>query len=337
MKNTKFAPALSCLALALAAALPAHAATADDISATKTSLQGLLSTYGTQANALAAINTTYTTYQWAQPYLESSPGNGNWASIAMSNGDAEKIVGIANTRCGQDDTAVLSQISSALGASAATDYQKGRGAACQALQVAAQMLYRYSVYQNYKVNGYKIWEGSAKQEFRFDGKYHRTVQMGASFMFYPDVWDTATNGFSLEDRLTYKSWFKFSDNDKEDLNIVEKLRSQGGGGLCIPLVKGGGASASICMANLEVKGTSSVSLDVSAKLRWSGENKTVNMGRVTLPAPFGYLDEVAQMKDNAKQDVMNRVKSQVVAITGVDQQTLATLQKLASLTQVASK
>jgi hypothetical protein len=316
-----------------------RAAQTSAIAAVQTSINSMT----TAATATATLNSAYAAYQWAQPYIESSPGNGNWAQIAMSNGDAEAIVGVAATRCGSDSTSTVastvSRLNSVVGASAGSSYSQARGVMCSALQAAAQMLYRYQKYQDYKTNGYTIKSASVSRGFDFPGNHHRTGQMGMSFMWYPDLQDTATNGFSMEDRLQYNSWFKWSDNATSNLNIIKKLRESTGSDeamLCIPLVDGGGASASICVNNLTANvssSTSSISVTVWAKFRAYSRDKTLDLGTITLPAPFGYLDEIAQMKDNAKQNVMNQIKAQVVALTGLDQQTVALLQTAYTLSQ----
>jgi hypothetical protein len=316
------------LAMAFPVAAQAQNASAD---AAKGTLTKALSDYASVAGATKGMNDAYAAYQWGQPYAATQAGGGAWAQIAISNGDAEKLLGIANTRCDQDASRTAQLIGAQLGAQAAASYTQSRAVLCNALDVAAQMVYRYNVYQSIKANGILLKQLHKQQRFDFPGNHRRTAQFGIDIKWYPDLQDTATNGFSVEDRLSYNSWFKWSDNAPAPLNIVKKIRELSGSDekmFCIPVINAG-VQASICINNLTASG-SNVQMNTYAKFNYKSRDKTISMGTVTVPAPFGYLDQVAQMKDAAKQNLANQVKTQVAQMLNIDQQTMTALQTLAT-------
>lgn len=324
--------ALSVIAVGftIAGVSTAHADKAADVAAGKNAVAQTLGQYNAAAGAANGLNQAYAGYQWGPAMSESKPGNGNWLQVAISNGDAEKLLKIAETRCGPESAASVQQIQLMLqqyvSPQAAASYASSRNVMCQAVQVAAQLVYRYNQYQSVKANGITLKSFEKTEKFSFPNNRERHASFRGVFKWYPDVQDTATNGFSAEDRLSWTSDFKWSDDAWRNINVVKKLRESMGGDermICIPFAD----FARGCFNIVDVS-TSSVTIDTYVKFHVLSRDKTISLGPLKLPAPFGYLDQLAQMKDKAKQDLMNNVMAQLSGMLNLDQQTVAQLQKL---------
>lgn len=308
----------------------AHADKAADVAAGKDAIAQTLGQYNTAASAANGLNQTYAGYQWGPAMAETKPGSGNWAQVAISTGDAEKLLKIAQTRCGPESIASVQQIQMLLqqyvSQQAAASYTSSRNVMCQAVQVASQLVYRYNQYQSVKVNGVTLKSFEKTEKFGFPNNRERHAAFRGVFKWYPDVQDTATNGFSPEDRLSWTSDFKWSDDPWRNINVIKKLRESMGGDermICIPFAD----FAQGCFNIINVS-SSSVTIDTYAKFHVFSRDKMISLGPLTLPAPFGYLDQLAQMKDKAKQDLMSNVTAQLTGMLNLDQQTVALLQKL---------
>jgi hypothetical protein len=320
----------ACLAgLAFLAAGSAHAAPADDVF-------NQLANYYQQANNAKTLNDAYSTLRWAQPYVAASmnqDGTLNWSATTINDLTAQQVMAAAlngaSTRCGSDrqqtTDAEVAQFTKVLGAKFNADqYKAAKSTFCQVVQVAAQLKMRYDAYQQFKQNGIKLAGRSASQGLDFAGR-HRTVGVGFTLMYYPDLMDTAQNGFSAEDRFQYNSYIKWSDDNPTPLNIVKRIReSQDSdeGRICLPVISDW---AFLCVRINSVS-TSSVNMSTWAKVHRYNKSKSVSLGDMNVPAPFGYLDELAQMKDNAKQDLYNKVMAQLSNYLNINTQMLQTLQ-----------
>lgn len=315
--------------LALSVGSLAHAAPADDAAA-------MLQTYYQQAGGAKTLNDVYATYQWAQPFVpttQNPDGTLNWASAPINDVTAQDVLAktfkIAASRCGSDRAQTTNdevmKFSKVLGAKFNADqYKQQKANFCQLVQVVAQMKTRYEAYQYFKQNGIKLAGKSKSEKLGFKNRT-RHVGVGFTLMYYPDLMDTAQNGLSVEDRFQYNSYIKWSDDNPTNLNIVKRIRESQGNNedmLCLPVISNWGF---LCVRINDVK-TSSINMSVWAKVRRYDRSKTVSLGSFDVPAPFGYLDELSQMKDKAKQDMYNKVTTQLTNYLNVNTQMIQTLE-----------
>ena len=63
--------------------------------------------------------------------------------------------------------------------------------------------------------------------------------------------------------------------------------------------------------------TSDVTLTACLRVSYRG-NHNRELATVTIPAPFGYLDELTEMKDAAAQNAMNSLQNQIADMLGID-------------------
>ncbi|MFN4282069.1 MAG: hypothetical protein ACK4NA_05445 [Alphaproteobacteria bacterium] len=104
--------------------------------------------------------------------------------FAISNGDAEKLLKIAQTRCGPESSASVQQIQMMLqqyvDQQAAASYAASRNVLCQAVQVGAQLAYRYNQYQSVKANGITLKSFEKTEKFSFPTTASATPLSAAS-------------------------------------------------------------------------------------------------------------------------------------------------------------
>ena len=234
----------------------------------------------------------------------------------------------------------------ARGAQAWTTFVNLRNASCTALYNTAQLTFRFQKYQAVQANwaecttnGFQISEWEHSQKFDFPGNHTRTAAIGGGLMFKCG----AIYKGNADDALTYDSWFKWSDNSPEPLNFLQTLRAAGDSpnscpNTCIPLIKGGGASASLCVGlDPGIAGinpnSSTVPLRLGAKLRAYSRDKTLCTPVLNVPAPFGLMQSLSEMADSAKQDGMKKMQDQLLAVLPVDKDTVSKVQTLMGLLQ----
>ena len=245
------------------------------------------------------------------------------------------------------------------GARAYDTFIQGRDNLCTGIYNFAQLSFRWSKAQSVKTN----WEACQKdgvylskwektEEFHFPGNHHRHASVGGGVLFYcggakaldsnnqptgTQAGYTGSDG-GKGDSLNYETWFKWSDKDREPLNILQTIRNAGDSpnkcpDTCIPLIRGGSASASVCIGidpGLSAVGDT-IPMRFGAKFRAYDRNKSLCTPVVSIPAPFGVMQSLGEMADSAKQNAMNKLKDQLVSLLPVSGQTKDKLSKLASL------
>lgn len=245
------------------------------------------------------------------------------------------------------------------GARAYDAFDKARDNLCTGIYNYAQLSFRWEKAKSVKANwaacqkdGVYLSKWEKTEEFHFPGNHHRHASVGGGVLFYcggakaldnnnqPTSSQAAYTGSDggKGDSLNYESWFKWSDKDREPLNILQTIRNAGDSPgkcpeTCIPLIRGGSASASICLGidpGLSAVGET-IPMRFGAKFRAYDRNKSLCTPVINIPAPFGVMESMGEMADNAKQNAMNKLKDQLVSILPVSGQTKDKLSKLASL------
>jgi uncharacterized protein YcfJ len=200
-----------------------------------------------------------------------------------------------------------------------TSYLKARQKVCELVPYVARAQQMYETYQSIKVNGLPLIQKHKSQKHKFGKvtKRTRTTNLWVDVRYMPD-----------DKKLQYSVTFKFSDNKPIQIIPPPKFANDNNSkkGICIPLT----SWASFCFKVLEAT-ASNAKIDLWAKFRQLGQNKTIGFGAVVVPAPFGYLDQLQQMKDKKKQQAITQMKNKLASLAGIDQQTQAKIQKLAGL------
>ena len=234
----------------------------------------------------------------------------------------------------------------ATGAQTWNAFSSLRNGVCTSIYNTAQLTYRFQRYQAVQANwnecttnGFQVTEWQQSEKFGFPHGHHRTVAVGGGVMFKCG----AIYKGDADDAFTYDSWFKWSDDSPVPLNILKTLRDAGDSpnscpNTCIPLIRDAGVSAKFCVgldpgiAGINAS-SATVPMRLGAKFHAFDRDKTFCTGVINMPAPFGLLQSLSEMADNAKQNTMKQMQDQLMAVLPIDKDTVAKLQTLMALLQ----
>jgi hypothetical protein len=189
---------------------------------------------------------------------------------------------------------------------------------CQLAVYAAKLQQMYDHYQEIKTDGLQLVDKYKKEKKSFPMGKHRTFQSWVDVRY---MVDTKT--------IQYGAWFQFSDENKMQLIPPPNLglnSNDAKKGICIPFVR----HAKFCFKVKSATPTSAT-IDLWCKVHAYGEDKDIGFGAVVIPAPFGYLDQLTQMKEKAKQNAVDEVKKRLVNLINIDAETQQKIQTLAGL------
>lgn len=235
---------------------------------------------------------------------------------------------LAMLRCAQstEDTALSAYLQQA-GSSATANYKNTKRTACTMVQVLADLQDKRDKLNDFRENGYPLFFLHEKKKKGFNGK-ERTVQLKVDLRMYPEypakpVNDTEINGQpvllgQLEGiDLSYNSWFKFSDNNWTSLNLFQYIIDDTSGGEFCPvkIPVSGSVKAKLCISDLQVY-TDKIKVKVGAKFNYNSDWKYISFGTQTVPAPFGYLADVSDMKEDKMQKLKSRLSDKVISLLG---------------------
>ena len=273
-------------------------------------------------------------------------------AINYTDTTAAQKIGYASNLCAtQVAYNTLKAKGVALSADQEARYERVRDKFCLLVTRAAKLQQRIEKFNDIKTNGITLFQRYARATPSYDG-YDRTIQMGMQLQFYPfisnicgspdgDQTTTITteldyckknmksvaSGLSskgldkskLEERFVYASWLQWSDDDRQPLNVVKRLREMKGSdtGSCgkiipIKIIYGGHVTATLYLGVDSIDGDT-INLKACAVFHYSGDDKTVGLGTVSFTAPFGYLGQLEAMRDKAKDNVSAKVESKIDA------------------------
>ena len=239
--------------------------------------------------------------------------------------DMESALDVANLRCSKE---VPSKIATVLGKVVGLDgkyaekFDDDRAKVCQAIEKIYNLKYKLQQLEEIREDGYSLLYKHDKKRIKKRGK-KRTVEHGIDLRYYPDIQESYDTGeispeFSLDNENSY---FKWSHNDKVYLaDILNSSNTQDEGDAACSDNKpywfrlADRLKFRLKMASVT---TSDVTLTACLRVSWKG-NHNRELATVTIPAPFGYLDELTQMKDAAAQNAMNSLQNQIADMLGIN-------------------
>lgn len=271
-------------------------------------------------------------------------------SITYTNLTAAQKIGYANDLC--KNQVVYNSLKAkgvSLPADEAARYERVRDKFCLLVQRAAKLQQRIEKFNNIKDNGITLFQRYAKNKPKYDG-HERTIQMGMQLQFFPFISNVCgspdgnqattmdfeycashiksvasgigTKGIDinkLEERFVYASWLQWSDDSRQPLNVVKRLREMKGTdtGSCgkiipIKIIYGGHVTATLYLGVDSISGNQ-IKMKACAVFHYSGDDKWVNIGSVTFDAPFGYLGQLEAMRDKAQDNISSKVHNKIDA------------------------
>jgi hypothetical protein len=256
------------------------------------------------------------------PSVSISMSNAMELAEAAADEDNTKL-DLAELRCNQNtEDAALSAALDQLGSDTVNKFKAGKKTACKLVHFAADLQDKKAQLDKIRTEGYPLFHIKKKDKKNFAGK-ERTIQLRADLRLYPEYpGDAEDQKFLFGDikglRLSYNSYFKWSDNNWEPLNIYQYLVSESDekDEVCYPQIKlTSKVKVATCVriANID---SSSVTLKVRGKYWYNGDSGAVSLGDRTIPAPFGYLQDVSNMKDKKMEDLTDKLVGRLASTMG---------------------
>ena len=240
--------------------------------------------------------------------------------------DMGSALDVANLRCSEQVPSkiatVLGRVVGLEGQFDTEEFETKRATVCQAIEKIYNLKYKLQQLEEIREDGFSLLYKYDKKKIKKDG-ISRTVQHSLDLRFYPDIQESYNTGdispeFSIDNE---NSWFKWSDSDKKYLgDILDSSKTEDtGDAACSDSKPYWFKLADRLKFRLKVSSVTSSDVTLTACLRvsWKG-NHNRELATVTIPAPFGYLDEVTQMKDDAVQGAMNSLTDQIADMLGIN-------------------
>jgi len=294
------------------------------------------------SDASKLVNTTYNLSGHTSPLAEGKVNTAiNATKLTMSNAvtlaqaaldeDNTKL-DLADLRCSQNtEDAAMAYALDAMGGDAAGKYKKTKVTACKIVQVLADLQDKKQKLDAIRKDGYPLFHLSAKDKKKFAGK-QRTIQLRADLRLYPVYPDNVqlenAKDITPKDQtlllgklesidLSYNSYYKWSDDNWHKLNLYQyligdTLASDKDDYICYPKLKlTSKVKVATCVKVKDIS-TDHIKIAVAAKYWYDGDSGVVKIGDQTIPAPFGYLADVSDMKEKKMQDLKSKVADKVL-------------------------
>jgi hypothetical protein len=240
--------------------------------------------------------------------------------------DMESALDVANLRCSEQvPSAIATLIGTVVGLEGqfnTDEFEEKRATVCQAIQKIYNLKYKLQQLEEIREDGYSLLYKYDKKRIKKKGR-KRTVQHSIDLRYYPDIQESYNTGdispeFSLDNENSY---FKWSDNNRVYLgDILNSSNTQDeGDAACSDNKPYWFKLANRLKFRLKMSSVteSDVTLTACLRVSWRG-NHNRELATVTIPAPFGYLDELTEMKDAAVQNAMNSLQNQIADMLGIN-------------------
>lgn len=256
---------------------------------------------------------------------------GNAVELAQAALDEDNTkLDLAELRCDQstEGSALAAWLDQADNKTVST-WKTTKKNACQLVHVLADLQDKRDKLNQIREEGYPLFYLHKKNEVKFSGK-KRTIQLKVDLRLQPEYPQEAYNdeapsingqpillGQLEKISLSYNSWYKFSDNNWTDLNLIAAIidDTRSDDTICMkPDIKiTSSVKARLCLAVKDIT-TEKVKVSVKAKFHYNSDWKAVNLGDVTIPAPFGYLADLSDMKEKKMQDMKSKVADRIASL-----------------------
>jgi len=262
--------------------------------------------------------------QTMPPTVKLTMSNAMELAQTAANEDGTKV-DIAQLRCNQNtEDAALAAALDKLDNNTVSKFKSAKTKACKVVHIVADLQDKKQKLALINTNGYPLFHLHAKDKKSFGGKT-RTIQLRADLRLYPNF---PIDGYrdqpflkgSFEGMdLSYNSYFKWSDNNWSKLNVYQYfIGDTEKDELCYPKIK---LTSSVKVATcVRVKdkdpNLSWIKVAVRAKYWYNGGSSAVSLGDRTIPAPFGYLADLSDMKEKKMQDFKSKAVKRVSSVLG---------------------
>lgn len=242
----------------------------------------------------------------------------NAVELAQAAADESSKLDLASLRCSQSiDGTALDLALTSIGGDASDNFVAARNSICKVVQVIADLQEKKEQLDEFRENGYPLFHLHVKKKKDFSGK-ERTVQFKVDLRIFPEYPDDAGVTFHVGDadqtfllgqaegmKMSYNTYFKWSDKDWTGINLYQYLVDDPQDMACVDLIKiTNNAKASLCVGIKDFnKSKNTLKLETAAKFKYNDAKKTVDLVDATVKLPFDYLAQVSDMKEDAMQDL----------------------------------
>jgi hypothetical protein len=252
----------------------------------------------------------------------------NAVDLAQTAADEESTnLELAELRCSQDfeDAALGVALDSLADPDTKANFYSAHKKVCKLVQVLGMLQKKHEQLEEIRETGYPLFYLHKKDKKTFADTYKRTVQFKVDLRMYPEYPDDLM-GQDGEDqefllgqiegiRLSYNTYFKWSDNDWGTINLYQFLLSDMDEDyFCVDLIKiSNNAKAALCVGIADIDTDDEiVKLKLQAQFKFEGDKKSISIGTVEVPMPFGYLADVSDMKESAMQNVKKTIGEELM-------------------------
>ena len=247
---------------------------------------------------------------------------------------AGSALNVAYLRCSTDTKKEpIYKIATKLDKKDASNYLKAKEDICTGVQKLYEMKQKVEQLQAVRENGYSLKYAYHKQKKRYKGPRYRHMEKSLDLRWYPDVQKSYEEG-NFKPTISINnenSWFQWSSEGKM---YLADLLNQDSDDKSVCDEKGLLWFRLGQRINLKVKITdvSSTNAEIGSCVKFRGldRTKTIEFPTVSVPAPYGYLAELTEMKDDAVQNLMDELKDAIINMLPVDQ-------KLEQIAEIAGK
>jgi len=237
---------------------------------------------------------------------------------------AEDLLNAVHFRCSVklSDDPVVQMLTKVSGGDFLQNYEEKKAVVCDGVHKLYQLKVKLEQLQKIREDGVSLMYKHTSTKKSFPGDRKRTIQFSLDLRYYPDVQQNYQNGtidptFSIDNE---RSWFKWSDENKIYIADMIEAAQDSGGDVCEDSKPLWFKLSSRISAKIKIADANEESIDIAACAKFKGfdSTKTITFPTVTIPAPFGYMAEVTEMKDEAMQDLTKNLQSALLDLLGVD-------------------
>lgn len=260
------------------------------------------------------------------PKVTTTMANAEELAQAALDEDNTKL-DVAEIRCSQNtEDAALGAALEKLDSKTVDKFKAGKKKACKVVHVLADLQDKRQKLNDIRENGYPLFFLKAKDKKNFGGK-ERTIQIKADLRMFPIYPDSAMKADGKDQPillgkiegidLSYNSYFKWSDNNWTTLNLYQYFISDTQKDeICYPQLKlSSSVKVATCVHVEEIK-TDYIKVKVRAKYWYNGDSSAVSLGTQKIPAPFGYLADVSDMKEEKMQKLKSKAVDRLASVLG---------------------
>ena len=236
-----------------------------------------------------------------------------FVSSVSDMSQAEKALNVAYLRCSQDDGNVhYRQFTQ----KQKIKYTEAKAQICTGIQKLYEIKQKVDQLRSIRENGLSLKYNETKKTIGFGDK-KRTLRKSIDIRWYPDIQGAYEEGkFQFNVSLDNdRSWIKFSDDEKM---LLADILSQEPDETSLCDEKGLlwfrlSSAVHLRVAIKDVTADNAI-IGSCVKMRSVGRTKKYSFPDVNIPAPYGYLAELTEMKDNAKQNATDELASAILSM-----------------------